>query len=247
MCGICGIVRAAPDEGSIERMTRSLSHRGPDFQDIWRDSGVALGHTRLSILDLSPAGNQPMRLGHLTLTYNGEISPFRQLREQLPGPFRSDGDSEVLLHLYAQHGPSCLEMLRGMFSFAIWNSRDQTLFAARDRVGMKPFFYRELSGGIAFASEIKALLELGCPAIDRLAVRDYLTYKYVPEPKTAFSGIRNLPPGHSLLWDGSLKIERYWSPATDVTVTDFTQAVEELDALLSEVVPAHTLADVPVA
>ena len=247
MCGICGIVGDAPEPDTIERMTRSLMHRGPDFHDTWRGPGVELGHTRLSILDLSPAGNQPMTLGDLTLTYNGEIYNFRELRQKLAGPFKSDGDTEVLLHLYAQYGPGCLEMLRGMFSFAIWNARERTLFAARDRVGMKPFFYRQIAGGIAFASEIKALLELGRPEIDRLALRDYLTYKYVPEPKTAFSGIRNLPPGHTLTWDGSLKIERYWSPSTEVVISDFTQAVEGLDSHLREIVPAHTLADVPVA
>ena len=247
MCGICGIVGAAPEPDSIERMTQTLSHRGPDFQDIWRAPGVELGHTRLAILDLSAAGNQPMTLGHLTLTYNGEIYNFRQLRQTLRGPFRSDGDTEVLLHLYAEHGVDCLEMLRGMFAFAIWDGEKRTLFAARDRLGMKPLYYRELPGGIAFASEIKALLELGRPAIDRLALRDYLTYKYVPEPKTVFAGIRNLPPGHTLVWDGSLRIERYWSPDPGVKVTSFDEAVAGLESHLSEIVPAHTLADVPVA
>jgi asparagine synthase (glutamine-hydrolysing) len=112
---------------------------------------------------------------------------------------------------------------------------------------MKPFYYREIEGGLAFASEIKALLELGRPAIDRLALRDYLTYKYVPEPKTVYSGIRTLPPGHSLRWDGAVHIERYWSPATRVLVTDADEAVAGLATLLEEIVPAHTLADVPVA
>ena len=247
MCGICGIIGASPEPDSIERMTRSLAHRGPDFHDVCRTQGAELGHTRLAILDLSAAGNQPMTLGPFTLTYNGEIYNFRQLRQQLPGPFRSDGDTEVVLHLYARYGEKCLEMLRGMFSFAVWDAESRTLFAARDRVGMKPFYYRELPGGIAFASEIKALLELGRPAIDRLALRDYLTYKYVPEPKTAFSGIHNLPPGHWLRWDGSLRIERYWSPSTQVEVTDFDEAVAGLQAHLEEIVPAHTLADVPVA
>lgn len=232
----------------VERMTRTLTHRGPDFQDTWKGPGVALGHTRLSILDLSPAGNQPMTLGSATLTYNGEIYNFRQLRERLPGPFLSNGDTEVLLHLYAQKGEKCVEELRGMFAFAIWDAQKQKLFAARDRLGMKPFYYTELAdGGFAFASEIKALLELGRPAIDPLALRDYLTYKYVPEPKTAFKGIRNLPPGHTLVWDGKLHIERYWSPSTQVVVTNFDRAVAELDQQLREIVPAHTLADVPVA
>ncbi len=247
MCGICGVVGDGFDSGVLERMTGTLHHRGPDFHDTWRAPGVALGHTRLAILDLSAAGNQPMSLGPLTLTYNGEIYNFRQLRQTLAGPFRSDGDTEVLLHLFARDRLRCLDELRGMFAFAVWDADRRTLFAARDRVGMKPLYYRELPGGIAFASEIKALLALGRPAIDRLAVRDYLTYKYIPEPKTAFAGIRNLPPGHTLTWDGEVKIERYWSPETEVRVTDFRQAVDGLETLLSEIVPAHTLADVPVA
>ncbi len=248
MCGICGIVGSHPEPGTLERMTQALSHRGPDFQDTWRAPGVELGHTRLAILDLSPAGNQPMTLDGATLTYNGEIYNFRQLREGLAGPFRSNGDTEVLLHLYVERGERCIEELRGMFAFAVWDARKRQLFAARDRLGLKPFYYTELpDGGFAFASEIKALLELGRPAIDRMALRDYLTYKYVPEPKTAFNGIRNLPPGHSLVWDGKVRIERYWSPSTTVAVTDFDQAVVELDQHLREIVPAHTLADVPVA
>ena len=247
MCGICGIIGSPSEAGVIERMTRSLSHRGPDFQDTWRAPGVELGHTRLAILDLSAAGNQPMTLGDLTLTYNGEIYNYRELRKGLDGPFRSHGDTEVLLHLYAQHGKACVQQLRGMFAFAVWDTRHRRLFAARDRLGMKPFYYRVLPDGIAFASEIKALLELGRPAIDRLALRDYLTYKYVPEPKTAFEGIQNLPPGHLLTWDGEVHIERYWSPSTDIQVTDFEEAVAGLDAHLTEIVPAHTLADVPVA
>ncbi len=229
-------------------MIRTLTHRGPDFQDTWQGEGVELGHTRLSILDLSPAGNQPMTLGPLALTYNGEIYNFRELRSELDGPFRSSGDSEVLLHLYARDGDRCVDRLRGMFAFAVWDGTARRLFAARDRLGMKPFYYRLLAdGGFAFASEIKALLELGRPALDPLALRDYLTYKYVPEPKTAYSEIRNLPPGHTLVWDGELEIERYWNPSTRVEVTDFPEAVHELDRRLREVVPAHTLADVPVA
>lgn len=229
-------------------MTRKLSHRGPDFQDIWRREGVELGHTRLAILDLSPAGNQPMTLDGFTLTYNGEIYNFRQLRQGLAGPFVSNGDTEVLLHLYAELGEQCVDELRGMFAFAIWDEHKRRLFAARDRLGMKPFYYTELpDGGFAFASEIKALLELGRPPIDPMAMRDYLTYKYVPEPKTAYKGIRNLPPGHTLIWDGQVRIERYWSPSTRIEVTDFGQAVEELDQHLRQIVPAHTLADVPVA
>ena len=247
MCGICGIVGPSPDPDLIVRMTRKLSHRGPDFHDVWRGPGAELGHTRLAILDLSPAGHQPMTLRDLTLTYNGEIYNFKELRDELDGPFHSNGDTEVLLHLLATEGDRSVDRLRGMFAFAVWDHRRQRLFAARDRLGLKPFYYRELAEGIAFASEIKALLELGQPPLDPTALRDYLTYKYVPEPKTAYTGIRNLPPGHTLVWDGSLEIERYWNPSTAVEITDFDAAVSGLDRRLREVVPAHTLSDVPVA
>jgi len=139
MCGIVGIVGNPPEPAVIERMTRRLTHRGPDHQQVWRAPGVHLGHTRLAILDLSPAGNQPMTYGDFTLTYNGEIYNFKELRQQLEGPFHSDGDTEVLLHLYARDGARCIDQLRGMFAFAIWDARRQRLFAARDRLGIKPF------------------------------------------------------------------------------------------------------------
>ncbi len=230
-------------------MTRRLDHRGPDGRATWTSPRAQLGHTRLAILDLSPAGAQPMTLGPLTLVYNGEIYNFRQLREGLPGPFHSDCDAEVLLHLYARHGADCLGALVGMFAFAIWDAEKGELFAARDRLGIKPFHYRRTDGGgLAFASEIKALLELGRPEIDPTALRDYFTYKCAPPPKTIYSGISQLPPAHQLLWrgDGSLSVSRYWSPSPEATITDAGEARERLDAMLAEVVPEHMLADVPV-
>jgi asparagine synthase (glutamine-hydrolysing) len=247
VCGIVGVVGLLPDPEVVERMTRSLTHRGPDHQETWRAPNAHLGHTRLAILDLSPAGNQPMTRGELTITYNGEIYNYRELRRQLRGPFQTTGDTEVLLGLFARDGLGCVDALQGMFSFAIWDARRKTLFAARDRLGIKPFYYRELPDGLAFASELKALLELGRPRIDETALRDYFTYKYIPEPKTIFSGIRKLPPGHTLVWDGSCRIERFWSPSTDVVIRDMDGAVAGLDGWLREVVPAHTVADVPVA
>lgn len=249
MCGIVGIVGTDAAPGLVERMTQTLRHRGPDRQRTWSGRGVELGHTRLAILDLSPAGDQPMTLGPLTITYNGEIYNFRELRSELPGPFHSDCDTEVLLHLFEREGARSLQRLCGMFAFAIWDESSGRLFAARDRLGIKPFYYRELEGGgLAFASEIKALLELGRPAVDITALRDYLTYKYVPEPKSIYSGIRQLPPGHTLIWaDGQSRIERYWTPANLPAIDDSDQAVERLGELLSDIVPAHTIADVPVA
>ncbi len=249
MCGIAGIIGAQRESDVIERMTRRLAHRGPDDSGTWSDSYARLGHTRLSILDLSDAGHQPMVLGPLALTYNGEVYNYRELRRDLAGTFRSDCDTEVILHLFARDGERCVESLTGMFAFAIWDSRERRLFAARDRLGIKPFYYRELEGGgIAFASEIKALLELGRPGIDATALRDYFTYKYAPAPKTIYRGIRQLPPGHTLTWDerGGLRLSRYWKPQPSTAVADMGEATERLDALLRVICPEHTLSDVPV-
>ena len=248
MCGIAGIVGVAPDPAVIERMVERLRHRGPDDHGIWRSEDAQLGHARLAILDLSAAGHQPMVRDQLVISYNGEVYNFRELRRQLPGPFRSDCDTEVVLAAYAEHGERCLHRLRGMFAFAVWDARRHRLFAARDRLGIKPLFYRQLPGGLAFASEIKALLELGRPPVDASALRDYLSYRYVPAPKTVYAEIRELPPGHTLVWEAGapLEIARWWEPAAAVTITDMDEAVQRLGRLLATAVPMHTLADVPV-
>ena len=248
MCGIAGLISDGADFDVITAMTATLNHRGPDDRGTWTEAPAALGHTRLSIIDLSSAGRQPMELGDLVLVYNGEIYNYRQLAEELPGPFHSKTDSEVLLHLYARHGDDCLKYLNGMFAFAIWDRRRRRLFAARDRIGIKPLVYRELPcGGIAFASEHKALLPLGKPPVDRSAVRDFMLYGYIPAPKTIYSSIAKLPAGHTLIWqDGRTRIERYWSPSAAIKYTDVSTARERLDELLFEVIPEHTLADVPV-
>lgn len=246
MCGIVGIVGRTPDPEVIGRMVDRLHHRGPDDRGIWTAPHAQLGHTRLSILDLSPAGHQPMSHGPLTITYNGEVYNFRQLRRELEGEFVSDCDTEVVLRLYSERGAAGLSQLRGMFAFAVWDEHHHRLFAARDRLGIKPLYYRELDGGLAIASEIKALLELGRPPVDRTALRDYFTYRYVPAPKTVYRDIRELPAGHCLTWDGRLSIERWWEPISGEAVTDMGEAVERLDELLSTIVPDHTMADVPV-
>ncbi len=248
MCGIAGLIGGQTDPGVIRAMTAALRHRGPDDSGEWSEGPAALGHTRLSIIDLSAAGHQPMILGDLVLVYNGEIYNHRELARTLPGPFRSLSDTEVLLHLYARDGPDCLRHLNGMFAFAIWDRRRRRLFAARDRIGIKPFIYRELPrGGFAFASELKSLLPLGKPPIDRSAVRDYLLHGYVPAPKTIYSGIAKLPAAHSLVWqDGQVQVRRYWAPGAEIRYTDAASAIGRLDELLATIMPEHTLADVPV-
>src|SRR5580658_8284577 len=189
MCGIVGIVGSRANRATVELMAQCLRHRGPDGEGIWEAPGVALGHLRLAIQDLSPAGNQPMLSGSLALTYNGEIYNHEALRQGLSGPWHSTGDTETLLHLLAARGPSGLDAVAGMFAFALWDDARRRLVLARDRVGMKPLYYRLLSDGIAFASELKALLALGKPPVDRSAVRDFLCHGYVPAPKTIFEGV----------------------------------------------------------
>ena len=228
-------------------MAQRLRHRGPDGDGAWAQPGVALAHRRLAILDLSEGGHQPMLFDSQVLTYNGEIYNHEQLRAGLPGPWHSTGDTEVLVHLLAEQGRACLDRLVGMFAFAAWDTREQRLLLARDRLGIKPLYYRVLPDGIAFASELKALLVLGQPEIDRSAVRDFLFHGYIPAPKTIYRGIAKLPAGHTLTWaKGRISIERYWNPSTAIEARSAGDTVHELDALLHEVVPAHTLSDVPV-
>jgi len=228
-------------------MAQRLRHRGPDGEGVWSEPGVALAHRRLAILDLSAGAHQPMRFDSQVLTYNGEIYNHQRLRSGLPGPWHSSGDTEVLVHLLASQGGACLGRLVGMFAFASWDTRERRLLLARDRLGIKPLYYQLLPDGIAFASELKALLVLGRPEIDASAVRDYLFHGYVPAPKTIYRGIAKLPAGHTLTWQaGRVTIERYWNPSTNLLERSADDIVSELDALLRDVVPAHTLSDVPV-
>lgn len=247
MCGIVGIIGASADGDTVVRMAARLRHRGPDGDGLWQEPGAALAHRRLAIQDLSDAGRQPMVHGRWVLTYNGEIYNHTALRRGLSGPWNSSGDTETLLRLLASQGMAAIERVAGMFAFALWDGAAQRLELVRDRLGIKPLYYRLLPDGIAFASELKALLVLGQPPVDRGAVRDYLFHGYVPAPKSIFQGIAKLPAGHRLTWQGGrVQIERYWRPSTTIVARSEANAVEELDALLRLVVPAHTLADVPV-
>jgi asparagine synthase (glutamine-hydrolysing) len=247
MCGIAGIIGSSASIETVTAMTDRLRHRGPDGAGIWSAPGVVLGHRRLSILDLSHAADEPMVFGEHVLTYNGEIYNHQALRAGLPGPWNSTGDTEVLLHLLARHGKSSLAGTVGMFAFACWDAGARRLLLARDRLGMKPLYYRLLPDGIAFASELKALLVLGTPQIDAGALRDYLFHGYVPAPKTIFRGISKLPAAHTLSWEsGRVSIERYWEPSAEVRARTPDDTVVLLDELLRTVVPAHLLSDVPV-
>ena len=228
-------------------MAQRIQHRGPDGEGLWTEPGVALSHRRLAIQDLTDAGSQPMVFGSHVLTYNGELYNHERLRAGLPGPWASSGDTEVLLRLLATEGAACLSRVVGMFAFASWDSRAKSLLLVRDRLGIKPLYYRLLPDGIAFASELKALMLLGTPDIDQSAVRDFLFHGYIPAPKTIYRGICKLPAAHTLRWQaGKVSIERYWNPTTETVARSAEDTVQELDALLREVVPQHTVSDVPV-
>jgi asparagine synthase (glutamine-hydrolysing) len=247
MCGIAGIVGPSASAEIAQSMAQRLLHRGPDGHGVWSEPGVALSHRRLAIQDLTDAGRMPMLFGSQVLTYNGELYNHERLRSALPGPWASTGDTEVLLRLLATEGSACLSRLVGMFAFASWDTQTKRLLLVRDRLGIKPLYYRLLPDGIAFASELKALMQLGTPDIDPSAVRDFLFHGYVPAPKTIYRGICKLPAGHTLTWHaGRVAVERYWNPATAIVERSADETVQQLDALLREVVPQHTVSDVPV-
>jgi asparagine synthase (glutamine-hydrolysing) len=224
MCGISGLANCG-DRETLARMTAVQSHRGPNDSGLWDHrspdgSYIGLGSRRLSILDLSPDGHMPMSNedGRIWITYNGEIYNFADLRRELVAKghrFRSNTDTEVVLHLYEEMGPECVTRLNGMFAFAICDLRQSIprVFMARDHFGIKPFYYSFRGGHLAFASEAKALLEVqGIEArIDLQSLDQYLTFLWVPDPKTIFDGILKLPAGHSAMFrDGSLEISQYW-------------------------------------
>jgi asparagine synthase (glutamine-hydrolysing) len=200
-------------------MTDSMAHRGPDGRGVKTFDGeppAGLGHRRLAIIDPTPAGAQPMGFGdRWWITYNGELYNFRELRRELEQSgerFSTECDTEVLLRMFVVHGPRMLERLNGIFAFAIWDNADRRLFLARDRLGVKPLYYAEAAGCFAFASELRALLPLvGTPSLDETALADYLTFLWVPDPKTAFREIRKLPPGHFAWVDSDgMRVEQYW-------------------------------------
>lgn len=259
MCGICGAVWSHPgnilEEGQLAAMMDRLVHRGPDDSGVYRDQSAALGFRRLSILDLE-AGHQPLSNEDETIwtVFNGEIYNFPELRRRLESnghKLRSKGDTEVLVHLYEDEGPAMLARLRGMFALAIWDARRRTLLLARDRLGQKPLVYRTSADRLTFASELKALLALperDVPrSVDPFALDQYLTYGYVPQPRTILEGVAKLPPAHYLIWrDGEARVERYWEPDWN---RELRQPIErdatELRALLDEAVREQMAADVP--
>lgn len=258
MCGIAGILnldasRIAPAD-VLERMLQSIVHRGPDDDGRLVDGELAMGMRRLSIIDLAD-GKQPIfdESGRYAVVFNGEIYNYRELREQLISrghTLKTHSDTEVIVHLYEEFGKECLAHLRGMFAFAVWDSRNRELFVARDRLGIKPLYYAERGGTLIFGSEVKALLqhpELSA-SLDRRALSDYLSLKYVPAPRTLFDGVRALPPGHYLIArQGKLEIQEYWTLSFQKPETPKSEAeyLEELELLLRESVRLRLRSDVP--
>jgi asparagine synthase (glutamine-hydrolysing) len=256
MCGICGLLArtASTQAERVAAMANALLHRGPDADGRHLDWPVALGHRRLSIIDLSEAAHEPLTNegGTLWLVFNGEIYNFRERRRELEGRhrFRSQGDAEVILHLYEERGDDVVAALDGMFAFALWDARRKRLLLARDRSGKKPLFYHDGPGLFAFASEVKALLQH--PEVpherDANALPLYLTYGYVPTPGTFYRGIRSLPPGHWLVAtaEGVEGPTPYWQVRfRNGEVRDEREAEERFRTLLREAVERRLVADVP--
>jgi asparagine synthase (glutamine-hydrolysing) len=266
MCGIAGIVRldgapVAPLD--LAAQMRALSHRGPDGDGLWINSTgeMGLAHRRLAILDLSPAAAQPMHYsGRFTITYNGEIYNYLELRDLLRGrgfTFQTASDTEVLLAAYAEYGPSCISLLDGMFAFALWDERERTLFCARDRFGEKPFFFHHVPGRhFIFASEMKGLFAAGVPAsVNRRLLYLYLAYDVVQDPSrpadTFYADVESLPPATTLtIRDGTLERSphRYWQLPQHLAspVPSLAVAAERVRELLSESIRRRLRSDVPI-
>ncbi|MDP2905294.1 MAG: asparagine synthase (glutamine-hydrolyzing) [Candidatus Omnitrophota bacterium] len=265
MCGICGYItdkNISISAKTLEEMCDVMSHRGPDDRGFYigKNHGrasVGLGHRRLSIIDLSEQAHQPMSNedGTVWLTFNGEIYNFIELKRALLGKghkFRSACDSEVILHLYEEYKEKCLDHLNGMFAFAIWDSIDNSLFAARDRMGEKPFFYADCDGVFIFASEMKALFRYPGfkKELDLGSLQEYLAYEYVPAPGSILKGVRKLPAGNFLKWkDGFSRVAEYWGLRLDRSETSLKLSEGEyagkIVSLLTESIDKRLISDVP--
>jgi asparagine synthase (glutamine-hydrolysing) len=257
MCGLVGGAGAASgNEALAQAAIDRLAIRGPDDRGLWRGEGAMLAHCRLSILDLSPAGHQPMASadGRYVLVYNGEIYNFREVRALLPGPWRSDSDSEVILAAYARWGNEFLDRLRGMFALGIWDQQQKKLLLARDRLGVKPLYYALAGDEIVFGSRPGALFAYS-PGLSREVDVDglalYLEAGYFPAPWTLHKAVRKLPAGHILEFSaGKATVSRYWDPLAIEPVAAWRERPEkelldELDSLLTASVKARLVSDVP--
>jgi asparagine synthase (glutamine-hydrolysing) len=257
MCGIAGIIRTrgVTTEQELRRMNDEIVHRGPDDDGYFCEGGAGIAMRRLSIIDLA-GGHQPLSNedGSKWIVFNGEIYNYRDLRRDLEGghQFRTHSDTETIVHAFEQFGPECVQRFNGMFAFAIWDRAKRKLFAARDRLGVKPFYYYWDGSTLMFASEIKSILAAGAPKIlDEQSVWNYLSFRYVSAPNTMWQGIRKLPPGYRLELDAdsrTLIVERYWDMHFDrpAPATSEAAALETFGALFEDAVRLRLIADVPV-
>ncbi|GAB2676931.1 asparagine synthase (glutamine-hydrolyzing) [Paenibacillus thermoaerophilus] len=254
MCGIAGVVYftpTTPEESLIRKMTDVIGHRGPDDYGFWAEPHVGLGFRRLSIIDLSE-GHQPLANEDesVWITFNGEIYNYKTLRQRLESQghvFRTNTDTEVIVHLYEELGEDCVKELRGMFGFVIWDRRRKMLFGARDHFGIKPFYYAHDGDRLLYGSEIKSLLAAGVERrLRQESLLNYMTFQYVPEPYTMFEGVNKLPPAHTITVtpDGAVSIRRYWDPMFEPVEGPLDMYIEELRAKLADSVKHHMVSDV---
>ena len=261
MCGINGVFKmiGSLDNGKelIEAMNAATSHRGPDDQGYWADEKrqIHFGHLRLSIIDLSPGGHQPMIASNgNVIVFNGEIYNYKEIKQQYfkDKIFKSDSDTEVLLALYEKFGEQCLNYLNGMFAFAIWNVEEKKIFIARDRVGKKPFYFANIAGKFAFSSEIKALLKLPWMRrkLDENAMYHFLTFNLLAPPSTMFEGIEKLEPGYKMTVysNGTIKKEEYWEVDYSAQIEQLNEvdSVIAVEKALARAIDLRMVADVPV-
>ncbi len=251
MCGINGFT-GSPNADVLRRMHAATHHRGPDDDGFLEASGISFAHNRLSIIDLSPAGRQPMSTpdGRLTIIFNGEIYNYRELRlelEKLGRRFATQTDTEVLLQAFAEWGDASLKKLNGMFAFALWNRDREELTLARDPVGVKPLYYTERDERVFFSSEIKALLAAGASQnVDSESLNLYFRFLYVPGPRTMFAGIKKLQPGHLLrARGGKIEIKKYHAITEGPYLSDYKSTVEDLRARLRASVTRQLVSDRP--
>jgi asparagine synthase (glutamine-hydrolysing) len=256
MCGIAGFIDAERSrenaEQLIDRMCQVIRHRGPDDQGVWVGEGVALGMRRLSIIDLA-GGHQPIfnEDQSILVVLNGEIYNYRELQKELQERghhFRTNSDTETIVHAYEEYGDDCVKHLRGMFTFALWDRKRQRLLAARDRFGKKPLNYYWDGQRLIFGSEIKSILEAGIPReINPIALDEYLVYRCVPAPNTLFKGVMKLPAAHILVYEnGQISTKRYWElPFTPTCRDDEATAIERTRALLKDAVEVRLMSEVP--
>jgi asparagine synthase (glutamine-hydrolysing) len=252
MCGICGIY-GIEDRDLVQRMVSVLRHRGPDDSDIYTHANISLGHARLSIIDLSERGRQPMcnEDGSIWLVVNGEIYNFIELRAELEKKghhFYSNSDSETIIHAYEEYGLNFLDRLRGMFALALYDEKIKRLTLARDPIGKKPLYYHHKDGHLIFASEIKAIFQAGVKKeINESALQAYLAYQYSLGEQTLFAGVKKVPAGHRLVFEaGKLTIQKYWDISENITRASDDYYVKRLRALLEESTRLRMIADVPV-